>query len=419
MTEVITLRNGIRLAVDPMASIETAAIGVWANAGCIDERPEENGVAHLLEHMAFKGTQTRSARQIAETIEGVGGFLNAATGYQRTGYYARVLKNDVALAIDLLADILTEPLFDLAELEKEKEVVIQEIGEAYDTPDDAVGELLQAEIFKGQPLGRPILGTVESVRSHDPARLRGFLDRHYVGANLVVAAAGAIEPDAIAREIESRFARLDQGVENAARSKPAYVGGAAHDDRDIEQCHIAAAFPGVGIDHPDYFAMGVFAEAIGGGMASRLFQSIREVRGLAYSVHAYADCYTGAGVFGAYAGTDSENAVEAVGLMRAEIEAAALNLRDDELQRARAMLKSMRLMGLENPAGRIEGAANQIFSFGRVLTPEFVCAQLDALTLDDLKRCAAHVLSAGPPSVAVVGPADFSAIRRALGGTPD
>ncbi|MEQ1931620.1 MAG: pitrilysin family protein, partial [Parvularculaceae bacterium] len=385
MVEVIALRNGVRLIVDPMPSLESAAIGVWANAGAIDEAPEENGVAHLLEHMAFKGTRRRTARDIAEAIESVGGYLNAATSYQRTGYYARILKNDVPLAVDLLTDILTEPLLDAAELEKEKEVVIQEIGEAADAPDDAVGELLQTKLFTGQSLGRPILGTVETVRSHDPARLRAFMERLYGRANLVVAAAGAIDPDAIARDVEARLAGLPAGDANPRPASARYVGGAAHDDRDIEQCHVAAAFPGVGTEHKDYFAMSVFAEALGGGMASRLFQSIREERGLAYSVYAAAESYAGTGALAAYIGTDGEDALEAVQLLRGEIESAARGMRDDELSRARAMLKSMRLMSLESPASRIELAAGQLFTFGEILTPEFVCGRLDALTLADLK----------------------------------
>jgi predicted Zn-dependent peptidase len=413
MTEVLLLPNGIRLIVDPMPSLETAAIGVFANAGAIDEIPEENGIAHLLEHMAFKGTQTRTARDIAETIESVGGHLNAATGYQRTGYYARVLKGDVPLALDLLSDILTAPMFQAQELEKEKEVVLQEIGEASDAPDDAVGELLQAQMFKGQSLGRSILGTEETVRGQDQTRLRAFMTRLYGRRNLVVAAAGAIDPEAVAKSIEERFAPLAEGEANIRATTPRYVGGAAHAAREIEQCHVAAAFPGVGAEHPDYAAFSIFAEALGGGMASRLFQSIREERGLAYSVYASAESYSGVGALSIYMGVDADDASEAVRLMRQEMEAAALGMRDAELARARAMMKSMRLMSLESPASRVETAAGQLFTFGRVLTPEEVCGMLDAVELGDLKRCAERAV-AGPPSLAVVGEADFEALRKAV-----
>jgi predicted Zn-dependent peptidase len=416
LPEIRTLKNGLRLILDPMAGLETAAIGVWVKAGTADESAEENGVAHLLEHMAFKGTRRRTAREIVETIENVGGYLNAATSYQRTGYYARILKNDMPLAVDLLADILTEPLFDSGELEKEKEVVVQEIGEAFDQPDDAVGEMLQAELFKGQPLGRPILGSVETVRSHDPARLRGFMERLYLAGNTIVAAAGAFDPERLVAEVEARFAPLGAGGENRARPPAAYVGGAAHDDRDIEQCHLMAAFPAVGTGHTDYYAANVFAELMGGGMASRLFQKIREERGLAYSVHAYADCYEGDGLIGVYVGTDPDKAGEAARLLKAEMTAAAEGMTSAELDRARNVMKASRLMSLESPSNRIDTAASQLLTWGKVLSAEDVCARLDAVTLDDLQRCARRALDAAAPSLSVVGPGDFDDLVAAIRG---
>jgi predicted Zn-dependent peptidase len=405
----------MRLYVDPMPGLESAAIGVWAQAGAIDETLEENGVAHLLEHMAFKGTTRRTAKRIAEEIEEVGGYLNAATSYQRTGYYARVLKNDVERAVDILADILTDPLFDEGELAKEREVVVQEIGEAWDAPDDAVSELLQTQSFAGHPLGRPILGSVESVRSHSRERLRAFMDRLYTPANMLIAAAGAVDGDALAKWSEARFP-AKPGANGLARLTPAYRGGRAHDTRDIEQTHIALAFPGVGARHPDFFATRVFAEALGGGMASRLFQTVREDRGLAYSVYAYADCYDEIGVVGAYAGTEDDKSEEAVRLIRERIAAAAEDMAEAEVARARAMLKSTLLMGLETPMGRIETAAGQTFTFGEPLAPETVRAQLDAVSVEDVRRVAARALEAAPPSLAVVGPAQFEPISRALAG---
>lgn len=413
MPDLITLSNGVRLYVDPMPGLESAAVGIWARAGTVDEAADEGGVAHLLEHMAFKGTRKRSARAIAEEIEAVGGHLNAGTSYQRTGYYARVLKPDMGVALDILADILVDPLFDAEELAKEREVVVQEIGEASDTPDDAVAELLQAEAFKGAALGKPILGTVESVRGHDAARLRGFMRRLYGPQNLLVVAAGAVDPDMIARFIEDSTPK-GAGAAAPSRAAQGYEGGAAHDPRDIEQTHIAVAFPAVGARHADFYATRVFAEALGGGMASRLFQTIREERGLAYSVYAYADCYDDVGVVGAYAGTDADKAAEATALIRAGIEASARDLSQAELDRARAMLKSTLLMGLESPMGRIETAAAQAFTFGAPLSPAAMRAQLDAVTLDDVKRCARRALD-GAPSLAIVGPCAFDTARRTIG----
>lgn len=413
MVETIELRNGARLVADPMPGFETAAIGVWSDAGAMDESDAEHGIAHLLEHMAFKGTGRRSAREIAEAIEGAGGHINASTGYQRTGYFARVLKEDAPLAIDILCDILTDPKFDAGELEKEKEVVVQEIGEAADMPDDVVGELMQSLAFNGQALGRPILGTPASVRRQTPASLRAFLRRLYTRNEVVFAAAGGVDPDAAAREIEARFPSLERRAAAAGRPRPVYRGGAAHEARDIEQCHVSVALPAVGYDHEDYFATSVFAEALGGGMASRLFQKIREERGLAYSVYAFADQYNGAGVLGISFGVDSANAAQAVALARAEIEAMATKVGESEVARARASLKAMRIMGQESPAGRIESAANQLLSFGEVFSSDFIKARLDAVGAGDIRRCAERALAAAPPTLAVVGPAPFDAVCKA------
>lgn len=412
MAETRTLANGVRVHLDPMPGLETAAIGVYAQAGAADETLAENGVAHLLEHMAFKGTRKRTARAIAEEIESVGGYLNAATGYLRTGYYARILKNDIARAFDILADILNDPLLDAGDLAREREVVVQEIGEACDAPDDAVGELLQTLAFEGQSLGRPILGSVESVRSHDPARLRAFMQRLYRPERLVVAACGAVDPDAVEKLAAAAFGGLERGAP-CPRPPARYKGGARHDDRDIEQTHISLAFPAVSICDPDCLATRVFVEAFGGGMSSRLFQKIREDRGLAYSVYAYADCYDDVGVIGAYVGTEDENAEEAVRLVMDELKAAAEGMTDAEIDRARALLRSNLLMSLESPASRAEAAAAQLFSFGQALTTASLQARLDAVTRDDVRRCAERAIAGGRASLAVVGPADFGALEAA------
>ncbi len=416
MAEIRTLANGVRLFVDPMPGLESAALGIWARAGAIDETPEENGVAHLLEHMAFKGTSRRTARQIVEEIEAVGGYLNAATGYQRTGYYARILKNDLPLAFDILADILADPLFDEGELAKEREVVVQEIGEANDAPDDAVGELLQTLAYAGQSLGRPILGGIETVRSHGPARLRGFMQRLYRPEEIVIAAAGAVDADEIERLAVSHFsARVANGMATQ-RARPRYVGGAAYDARDIDQTHISLAFPGVSARDNDFFATRIFTEAFGGGMSSRIFQRIREDLGLAYSVYAFTESYDDAGIIGAYVGTDEDNAHEAVRLIREELEAAASGMTDAEIDRARALLKSSILMSLESPQNRIETAAAQILTYGDIITPKSLLARLDAVTARDVRRCAERALNDGPASLAVVGPADFPALKSVFGG---
>ena len=413
MAEIITLPNGVRIVADPMPGLESASVGVWFKAGAIDETEEEHGIAHLLEHMAFKGTSSRTAKQIAEEIENIGGYLNASTGYSRTGYYARVLKSDVGTAMGILADILTDPLFDSGELDKERQVVIQEIGEAADIPDDAVMDMLQRLSYGDHPLGRPILGTVESVTGHARLQLLSFMGRHYAPGDMVIAASGGIDPDATAKLAETFFGARKAAMSPARAKKPAYQGGAGHDPRDIEQTHIALAFPGAAVRDSDYFATRVFAEALGGGMSSRIFQSVREDRGLAYSVYSYADSYDEVGSIGAYVGTDGDNAAEAVSLIRQEIAGMAEAATRKEIDRARAMLKSTLLMGLESPATRADTAAWQLFSHGRLIPASEIAGRLDAVTVDEVKAAAAKAL-AGTPSLAIVGPADFAAVSAAL-----
>ncbi len=415
MSQLHSLKNGIRVIIDPMPSLETTALGVWAEAGSVDEYNEEHGIAHLLEHMAFKGTKRRSARAIAEEIENVGGYLNAATSHQRTGYYVRLLKDDIALGVDIIADILQNPAFDEGELEKEKEVVVQEIGEAADMPDDVVFELLQEATWQGDPLSRPILGTPTSVRAQNPQSLRGFMERCYRPDTLVIAAAGRIDPDTFLPLVESQFADFGMEGECPPRSAPAFKGGVRHDARDIEQTHLAVALPGVSSRDEDFFATRIFADALGGGMSSRLFQKIREERGLAYSVYAFADGYNDCGLIGAYVGADASQILEAAQLIRQEIEAMAAGAAQIEIDRARAMLRSSMMMSLESPAARIESASGQLMTFGRVLTPEEITERLAAVTASDVERCAARAL-AGGASVSVVGAGDASEVATFFQG---
>ncbi|MEZ5896018.1 MAG: pitrilysin family protein [Parvularculaceae bacterium] len=414
MAEVVSLDNGVRIVCDPMPGLETAAIGIWYRAGALDENNEERGVAHLLEHMAFKGTTRRSARAIAEEIENVGGYLNASTGYGRTGYYARILKPDVDTAFGILADILLDPLFLDDELEKEKDVVVQEIGEAADTPDDAVMEMLQRVCYGEHALGRPILGTEDSVMSHTPERLRAFMQKNYTPQDMIIVAAGGFDAAVIKSLATNAFSGARRTQRVFRPEKPAYIGGRVHEARDIEQTHIAVNFPGVSATEPSFFATRVFTEALGGGMSSRIFQAIREQRGLAYSVYAFTDSYDDVGGVCAYVGTDSDQAAEAVGLIKSEITAMAGDVTRQEIDRARALLKSNLLMGLESPAARAEAAASQLFSYGRLFTTAEMCERLDAVTADDIRACAEHALSAGDPSLAIVGPADFDAVSARL-----
>lgn len=413
--DLVTLANGVRIVIDPMPGLLSAAVGVFAHAGAIDEQRVENGAAHLLEHMAFKGTGRRSARQIAEEIEAVGGYLNAGTGYTRTGYYARVLSADLARGLDILADILTDPLFAAEELAKEQDVVLQEIGEAADQPDDAVMELLQTLSYGDHPLGRPILGTPESVTAQTPQALRAFMTRTYRPEQLVIAASGGFDVQAFSDRAAAAFAGWSAAAPNPPRERARYKGGRKQDARDIEQTHIALAFPGAAVTDADYFATRVFVEALGGGMSSRIFQSVREERGLAYSVYSFADAYEETGAVGVYAGTDADSAAEAIGLIRRDMEGLAAAPAPAEIDRSKAMLKSTMLMALENPSSRIETAVGQLYAHGRLISAKEVSERLDAVDAAGV-RAAAEKALAGAASLAVVGPGDFEALSAALDG---
>jgi predicted Zn-dependent peptidase len=413
MSKVHTLSNGLRVFVDPMPSLESVAIGVWACAGSADEREDEHGIAHLLEHMAFKGTTKRSARDIAEEIEAVGGYLNAATSHQRTGYYVRLLKDDIPLGLDILSDILLNPLFDEGELTREKEVVIQEIGEAADMPDDVAFESLQTLSWGDHPLARPILGTPDTVRAHDSDALRTFMRRGYQPTEMVVAAAGKIDVDAFIERAETAFGALKERDNKNARTRPSFVGGKLADSRNIEQTHLAVSFPGVSSRDQDFFAARMFAEVLGGGMSSRLFQRVREEQGLAYSVYAFSDSYDDCGLVGCYAGADADEIPAIAAAFREEIQDLVDNTGAEELARAKSMLRASMLMSLESPAARIESAAGQLFRDNRIWTAEDITARLEAVSAEDIGRCAARALS-GPAAVSMVGPGDIEKAAESL-----
>ena len=408
------LKNGLVLYADPMAHLSSAAIGVWVAAGALDEGPQENGIAHLLEHMAFKGTARRSARQIAEEMEAVGGHLNAATSYSNTGYYARVLVDDIERAFDLLADIIRNPAFDEEELAREKDVVLQEIGEAADTPDDALFEILQGLAFAGQSLGRPILGGAQDVRRHDRAALKKFMGTHYNPARMVVAVSGGVDNARALALCEQYFGDIAPPRGSVMRPQPFHTAGAAHDARDLEQTHIAMSLFGSGLKEPEYFATRLLAEILGGGMSSKLFQEVREARGLAYSVYAYADAYEAIGALGFYVGVDEDSAQEALAASLTQLARLADKVDQASLDRARAMLRSSLVMGLENAASRAERAANNILIYGHVLSEEEILSQLNAVTTQDVEARAKAIFDQGSASLAVVGPADFDKLQTVM-----
>ena len=401
--EISILSNGLTIVSDPMPGLESAAVGVWVNTGARNETQGQIGVSHMLEHMAFKGTAKRSARALSEEIEAVGGVLNAYTSREQTAFHARILKPDVALALDLLGDILINPAFADDEIARERQVVLQEIGQARDTPDDIIFDHLQAAIYRGQPMGWPILGEEATVAAFHRDMLKAYMASNYCAGAMTLIASGAVAHDEIVALAEKSFAGLKPGAP-AAPQAAVYGGGEARFAEDLEQAHIAFAFPGLSNADPDYFVGQLYTAALGGGMSSRLFQEAREKRGLCYSIYAFTSGFQDSGFLSVYAGTGAAEAGEIAAVVAGEMEAIAGDLSEAELSRSRAQLKASLLMGLERPAGRADQIAGQLFALGRIQPPAEIIAQLDAVDLDAVKAYAARVMQTGQPAIAAIGP---------------
>jgi predicted Zn-dependent peptidase len=401
--ELTRLASGLTVVTDRMPHLQSASLGVWIGAGNRHEEADEHGISHLLEHMAFKGTKRRSARQIAEEIEMVGGDLNAATSAESTAYYARVLKADVPLAFDVLSDILSQPAFDPEELRREQNVIVQEIGAMEDAPDDLVFERLQETAFPGQPVGRSILGTPQTVRSFNPARLRNYLARHYRAPGMIVAAAGAIEHAAVVAEVEKRFAGFAGPA--APPPQPAHFrGGTRVETRDLEQVHIALALQGVPVRDNQLHSLQVFAIVLGGGMSSRLFQEVREKRGLCYTISAFHMPYADTGLFALYAGTDEADAPELMRVTIAEIADATETLSEGEIARAKAQMKAGLLMALESSEARMSQLARQLLAYGRPIPLDEIVGKIDAVTVESARAAGRMLIGRSPPAIAALGP---------------
>jgi predicted Zn-dependent peptidase len=411
--EVTRLSTGLSVVTDRMPHLETASLGVWVGSGSRNEKLDEHGISHLLEHMAFKGTKRRTARQIAEAIEAVGGDLNAATSVESTGYFARVLKADVSLAIDVLSDILSEPTFDVDELRREQNVIVQEIGATEDAPDDLVFDRLQETAFPMQPVGRSILGTPDTVRSFNASRLRAYLSRNYRAPNMVVAAAGAIEHGAVVAEAEKRFASFTGPA--APEPEPAHFrGGTRVETRDLEQVHIAMALQGLSVRDEQLYSLQVFTSVLGGGMSSRLFQEVREIRGLCYAIHAFHMPFADTGLFGLYAGTDESDAPELMRVVIDQISNATETVNDTEVNRAKAQMKAGLLMALESSEARVGQLARQMLAYGRPIPLDEIVAKIDAVTIESARAAGGALIGRARPAIAALGPGSGLASTAAI-----
>jgi len=403
MTVTVTeLPNGLRVVSDTMDQVETVSLGAWVEVGARDEDADINGISHLLEHMAFKGTQRRDAKAIAEEIENVGGHLNAYTTRESTAYYAKIMKEDMPLAVDIIADILQHSVMDSTELSREQDVIVQEINQSFDTPDDVVFDYFQETAFPDQALGRPVLGTADLVRAMTPDTLLGYIGKHYSATGMVFAAAGNLDHQRLVDLAEDAFDSLPEPT-NGGHEQARYVGGDSHQTRDLEQAHVLVGLEGMAFDDPDFYAASVMSTVLGGGMSSRLFQEIREKRGMAYAIYAYLQCYTDGGLFGVYAGTDKSQVEELVPLIFAQIKEISGGLLDTEIARARAQIKAGILMSLESTSSRSEQLARQMMMFKKPLSIEDTIAKVEAVDEDAIKRVAERLL-ASPPTLTTLGP---------------
>lgn len=404
--ETTRLANGITVATQRFEHVESVALGVWVKAGSRNELENEHGVAHLLEHMAFKGTVRRSAQAIAEEIENVGGDINAATSVETTSYFVRVLKNDVPLAMDLLADILQNSKFDEDELEREKHVILQELGAANDTPDDAVFDRFTEAAFRHQPIGRAILGTRDTIKSFTSDQIRHYIDREYCGERMVIAAAGAIDHDQFVKLVETHFSGLPAKPKGKAVPLAHYVGGDYREHRPLQDTQLLLGFEGRAYHVRDFYASQVLAMLLGGGMSSRLFQEIREKRGLCYSIYAFHWGFSDTGVFGIHAATEPGDIEELVNLVLHELRRAADDIGRAELDRARAQFRASLLMSGESAPSRAGQIARQILLFGRPIPNEELLDRLDKLTVERLRDLAYRLFTESAPTVSAIGPVD-------------
>ena len=401
MAELTRLANGVTVAIDPMEGAQSASIGLYAAVGSRSEPDGKGGLAHLVEHMVFKGARGRDARAIAEAIEDVGGSLNAWTARDQTVFHARTLAPDVGLGLELIADLVRAPRLDPDELEREKLVILSELGECLDAPDDLIHDFLFEAAYGDQPVARPVLGREPTINAITRADCTGWLAEQYRPERLVISAAGKVDPGHILNLAESLFGDLEHATPPPI-APATFAGGVRSDRRAAEQTHLAFAYAGLSSSDPAAPALALFAQAVGGGMSSRLFQQLREDRGLAYSIYAWTQGFAETGLFGVNLSTDKARAAEAMALARDCVEQAAEDLSDAELKRARAQVEAGLLMSLETPQGRADSIARSIEIFGYIMSLDEMLGELRAVDAA-AARAAGQAMLSGPRASAAIG----------------
>jgi len=400
------LPNGLRVVTDRLDTVETVTLGVWVNVGSRNEEEELSGISHFLEHMAFKGTGRRTALDIAVEIENVGGQLNAYTSRDTTVYYATVLKENVELAVDIIADILINSKLEEEELNRERAVILQEISQVKDTPDDIVFDHFQQVAYPDQPLGRPVLGSAENVQNMSRESLLSYVNAEYGADRMILSAAGNIEHKYLVDLANKTLTKLKQHCGKKVGAGK-YSGGDFREFKALEQLHLVIGFEGAGYLDDHYYSLGVLSTALGGGMSSRFFQEVREKRGLAYSVYTFTSSYEDGGLFGVYAGTSEQQSEKLVDVVCAELRRVAEEpLHNDEIARAKTQIKAGVLMSLENTASRAERISRQLLIHGHVITVDEMSKRIDQVTGEDIRAVAESLLES-TPTLSAVGPTNF------------
>ena len=402
-----TLPNGLRIVTENITYVQSVALGIWVGVGARDEEMPQRGISHVIEHMLFKGTPSRTAQQIADEIDSIGGDINAFTSKENTCYHVRVLSEHVPLAIDILADMFLNSLFDAEEMGRELNVILEEIKQRDDEPDDLVHDLFTETLWPGHALGRPVIGTPETVAALTPETLREYMNRRYTPDTIVVAAAGNLNHDEIVEMVRARFGHLTGRRDDwrMADTQPAPVAATAYVEKPIEQVNLVLGTHGYSQLADEKYSLSILDNVLGGSMSSRLFQEIREKRGLAYSVGSYSQLFREGGYFAVYAGTGAETAEQVLELVRAEFDNILRhNITQKELDRSKNQFRGSIVMGQESMNSRMMRIGRNELTYDRVIPFEEVMEKVQAVTLDDVAQVAHHLFGDGHYAMATVGP---------------
>ena len=410
--------TSLHIATDHIPSVETVSVNFLVKSGSRHEKQADNGISHFLEHMAFKGTTSRTARNIAEEFDMIGGNFNAYTSRERTVYYAKVLKENIDVAVDILADILQNSLFEEEEIQKEKDVILQELAQTIDTPDDFIFDHFQEVAYPKQSLGRSILGTKEFITSTTKEQLTNYINNNYGSNNVFASAAGNVEHNQFSDLINQKFSNYSNIVKTHEEAAN-YVGGDIRINKDLEQIHFILGLEGVSYLHDDYYVQQICSVILGGGMSSRLFQKVREEKGLAYNISSFCNNFSDTGLFSIYSGTNEKNINELIDISIQEMFNLADNITDSELVRAKAQVKASLLMSQESTVSRAEKLGGNYAFLGHYLTVQELINKVNNITTDDIKRCFKNLFNNNSqPTVATIGKIDnmysYEDIRKKL-----